>query len=510
MKIKPLPEEVIAKIAAGEVVERPASVIKELIENSLDAKASFIQIEVENGGKRYISVKDDGEGIEKDDIINAVKKHHTSKIRTLEDLYQALTFGFRGEALYSISSVSKFRITSRTKSQLTASQLYIEGGKVISLTEAGAPIGTNIEVIDLFYNLPARQKFLKSENTENFHNVAVFLSYALSNPSVYFKFISNKNTVYNLYPSTIEERLKQVFNKDFSKIEYEGFAGKVKGYISFQKNRLNFIYVNNRPVKNQLISKVLKEFLGEAGFVIFLEIPPYTYDINAHPSKTYIKFQNENFIINLVKSALDNSLSKKQTLSYQLSQPVASYIVDSKFEVLGVVEDTFIVLYWKGDIYFVDAHVAGERVMYEIFLRKLTNRQFYPSDVLSSPLSLDISAKEKERFYTIKQLLEYTGYRFIVKDKLYITAIPQGMDTGKAILAIKELLLMDLKNPQEEVSSKISCRISFMAGDKIQYQEAIKLLEEWIKTDNPHLCPHGRPIYYKISLDQIKQFVGRK
>lgn len=150
MKIKPLPEEVIAKIAAGEVVERPASVIKELIENSLDAKASFIQIEVENGGKRYISVKDDGEGIEKDDIINAVKKHHTSKIRTLEDLYQALTFGFRGEALYSISSVSKFRITSRTKSQLTASQLYIEGGKVISLTEAGAPVGTNIEVIDLF------------------------------------------------------------------------------------------------------------------------------------------------------------------------------------------------------------------------------------------------------------------------------------------------------------------------------------------------------------------------
>lgn len=173
-------------------------------------------------------------------------------------------------------------------------------------------------------------------------------------------------------------------------------------------------------------------------------------------------------------------------------------------------EDTFIVLYWKGDIYFVDAHVAGERVMYEIFLRKIINRQFYPSDVLPSPLSLDISAKEKERFYTIKQLLEYTGYRFNVKDKLYITAIPQGMDTGKAILAIKELLLMDLKNPEEEVSSKISCRISFMAGDKIQYQEAIKLLEEWIKTDNPHLCPHGRPIYYKISLDQIKQFVGRK
>lgn len=510
MKIKPLPEEVVAKIAAGEVVERPASVIKELIENSLDAKASFIQLEVENGGKRYLSVVDDGEGIEKEDLINAVKKHHTSKIKGLEDLYQGLTFGFRGEALYSISSVSKFRLTSRTTSQLTANQLYIEGGNVVSLTEKGAPVGTKVEVMDLFYNLPARQKFLKSENTENLHNTAVFLSYAISNPSVHFKFLSNKNTVYNLYPSTMEDRLRHIFSQEFTKVEYEGFAGEVKGFVSFQKGRLNFLYVNNRPVKNHLITKMIKEFLGDSTYVIFLQIPPYTYDINAHPSKTYIKFQNDGFVINLIKSALENSLKKRQVVSYQLSQPVASYTVDSKFEVLGTVENTFIVAYWKGEVYFIDAHVAGERVMYEIFLRKIKGKQSYPYYLLPSVASLDLSQEEKERLKNILQTLEYTGYRFSIGDKVYLTAVPQGMDVSKAILAIKEILLQDLKNPEEEVASKVSCRISFMAGDRINYDEAVKLLEEWIKTDNPHLCPHGRPIYYKISVDQIRQFVGRK
>lgn len=510
MKIRPLPEEIVAKIAAGEVVERPASVIKELVENSLDAKASFVEVEVENGGKRYISVKDDGEGIEKEDLINAVKKHHTSKIKTLEDLYQAAMFGFRGEALYSISSVSKFKITSRPPNQLSGSSLYIEGGKIINLTEVGSSAGTKVEVLDLFYNLPPRQKFLKSENTENIHNITVFLSYAISNPSIHFKFTSNGSVVYNLYPSTVEERLKQIFNKEFTKIDYEGFAGKVKGYISFQKQRLNFLYVNGRPVKNQLITKILKEFLGESSFIIFLEIPPYTYDINAHPSKTYIKFQNENFVINLVKSSLETSLTKKQTVSYQLSQQVATYTVDTKFEILGVVEDTFIVAYWKGEIYFIDFHVAGERVMYEIFLKKIRDRQSYPYENLPSPAVLDVSKEETEKLKNIRQILEYTGYRFNIKDKVYITAIPQGMDTGKAMLALKELVMMDLKNPEKEIASKISCRISFMSGDKIQHDEAKKLLEEWIKTDNPHLCPHGRPIYYKISVDQIKQFVGRK
>lgn len=510
MKIKPLPEEIVAKIAAGEVVERPASVIKELIENSLDAKASFVQVEVENGGKRYISILDDGEGIEKEDLVNAVKKHHTSKIKTLEDLYQGLTFGFRGEALYSISSVSKFRLISRPKSQLTAGQVYVEGGKIVSLTDASFPTGTKVEVSDLFYNLPARQKFLKSENTENFHNISVFLSYAISNPSVHFKFVSNGKIVYNLYPSTVEERLKQLFNKEFITIQHEGFAGSVKGFVSFQKHRLNFIYVNGRPVKNQLISKVLKELLGEANFVVFLQIPPYTYDINAHPSKTYIKFQNESFIINLLKSAIESSFTKRQVTSYQLSQSVASYTTGNTFQILGFIENTFIVAYWKGEVYFIDAHVAGERVMYELFLKKINSRQFYPSEILSSPAVLDLSYEEKERLKKIRQLLEFTGYRFVFKDKVYISAVPQDIDVSKAILAIKELTQAELINPKEEVASKISCRISFMAGDKIEYEEAKKLLEEWIKTDNPHLCPHGRPIYYKISVDQIKQFVGRK
>ncbi|ACN98793.1 DNA mismatch repair protein MutL [Sulfurihydrogenibium azorense Az-Fu1] len=153
MKIRPLPDEVVNKIAAGEVVERPSSVLKELIENSLDTSASLIEVSIEKAGKRLISVFDNGEGIEKQDLINAVKRHYTSKIKALEDLYSIITYGFRGEALSSISSVSRLTITSRTKNDLHGSQLSLEGGKILSFSEVGCPVGTKVEVKDLFFNV---------------------------------------------------------------------------------------------------------------------------------------------------------------------------------------------------------------------------------------------------------------------------------------------------------------------------------------------------------------------
>ena len=186
MKIRQLPENVINKIAAGEVIERPANVLKELIENALDANANKIEIFIEKGGKRKIKVKDNGTGIEPEDIPNAVKRFSTSKISSEDDLFNLESYGFRGEALSSISSVSKFRLISRTINNPTGNEIYIEGGVIKSLKETGTNIGTTVEVKDIFFNLPARQKFLKSERTELIHILDVFSKYAFLHTDKYF------------------------------------------------------------------------------------------------------------------------------------------------------------------------------------------------------------------------------------------------------------------------------------------------------------------------------------
>lgn len=244
-------------------------------------------------------------------------------------------------------------------------------------------------------------------------------------------------------------------------------------FFSPQKHRVNYIFVNNRPVKSPLLYKVLKEFLGDSFYILFLEVPPYTYDINIHPLKLHIKFQNDKTVINLIKSALERSLQKTYTTSYLLSQQKSAYNTSSSFEIVGVIEETFILAYWNGEVYFIDFHVASERVMYETLKRCLEKGENYRFQNLVSPLEIDLSKKEeREILFSLIHYLSKVGYRFNVGDRVYITAVPFRMET--------------------------------------KLEEVKTLLEEWIKTDNPHLCPHGRPIYYKISMDIVRQAIGRK
>ena len=235
MKIKQLPPDVINKIAAGEVVERPASVLKELVENALDAQAKKIDIFIEKGGKRLIKVKDDGTGIEPEDIPLAVQRFTTSKISSIDDLFDLETYGFRGEALSSISAVSKFKLTSRTINNPTGSEIYIEGSKLQYFRETGSPIGTTVEVADLFFNVPARKKFLKSERTELVHILDVFAKFAFIHTDKHFSITVDNKLLYNFYPSTLKDRLKQIFGneieKDLIEIDYEGAIGTLKGYV---------------------------------------------------------------------------------------------------------------------------------------------------------------------------------------------------------------------------------------------------------------------------------------
>lgn len=521
MKIKPLSEEVINKIAAGEVVERPASVLKELIENSLDANASLVEIYIEKSGKRLISVIDNGEGIEKEDLINAVKRHYTSKIKNEEDLYNIMSYGFRGEALSSISAVSKLTIKSRTVNSLVGNQLTVEGGKLISLSEVGCPVGTKVDVKDLFFNLPAREKFLKSENTENLHNVSIFINYALSNPDKHFKLFIDSKEIYNLYPSSLKERIALIYGKEFLEklkyIEFENYLGKIYGFVILQpiKSKKSHLFINKRPVKNAFIHSLMKKKIGDSFFILFFELPPYFIDVNVHPSKQEVKFRKESIIADMIELALKESLNefKTYTISYQeLNQPKAIYqTTESKFEIVGQIEDTFIIAYSDSYVYFIDQHVANERVMYEILLNQLMQDKKIPSQRLLSPIKLSLTQNQEFIYKDIKDKLENIGFIIEYANNQYLLrAIPHNIDISKAVEVFYEILENYPDTSYEKIASSLSCRMSITAGDRLTLEKAKQLIQMWIKTENPNICPHGRPIYYKISIDEIKKAVGRK
>lgn len=313
-KITLLDQDLINKIAAGEVIERPSSAVKELIENSLDAGATSIAIEIGDGGKEYIKVKDNGQGMDQEDLKLCIKKHATSKIRTKDDLFKIGTLGFRGEALASMAAVAKVEITTKTKDTLGAVFAKIENGEILEIKETGAPEGTSIELYNLFYNVPARKNYLKDTQTELRHITSIVEKYALSNKDISFKLIHNNQTILNA-PSSEDPLAKiiAIFGKDFARelipinINYEDkdYPRKIQGYIgkpSINRSDKSYIttFVNNRYVKNNLIIdsvyNAYDTMLNTQRYpvaILNFTLPLEKIDVNVHPSKTIIKLQEE-------------------------------------------------------------------------------------------------------------------------------------------------------------------------------------------------------------------------
>ncbi|WP_335993447.1 DNA mismatch repair endonuclease MutL [Fusobacterium polymorphum] len=312
-RIRILDESVSNAIAAGEVVENPTSMIKELIENSLDAGSKEIKLEVWNGGLD-ISINDSGCGMSKEDLLLSIERHATSKIFTKEDLFNIRTYGFRGEALSSIASVSKMILSSRTEDMQNGTQMNVLGGKVTNLKDIQRNIGTQIEIKDLFYNTPARKKFLRKENTEYLNIRDIFLREALANPSV--KFILNIEGKESIKTSGngIENAILEIFGKNYLK----NFSKFSLGYLGnanlFKANRDSiFVFINGRSVKSKIVEEAViaayhtKLMKGKYPTVlIFLEVEPSEIDVNVHPSKKVVKFANQNAIFDLVKGEIEN------------------------------------------------------------------------------------------------------------------------------------------------------------------------------------------------------------
>ncbi|MEP7272640.1 MAG: DNA mismatch repair endonuclease MutL [Acidobacteriota bacterium] len=326
-KIRVLSDNLANKIAAGEVVERPASIVKELIENSIDAGASRIEVAIETGGRRLIRISDDGEGMMRDDAILAFERHATSKIKSAEDLEAIVTLGFRGEALASIASVAKVRLRTQTAEDLVGTEIDIVGGRLFNVRDTPFSRGTEFEVRDIFFNVPARRKFLKSEATESYHVANLVTNYALANHQLSFTLTNNGRESINVSPAAnLRERAYQLFGDEFigDLIEVAGQSDemRVSGFVSspsaVRTTRDNqYFFVNRRYVRDRLIARALSEgyraMVPSGTFpsaLLFVELPPHDIDVNVHPAKTEIRFVRSAIVHDLVRDSIRAAISK--------------------------------------------------------------------------------------------------------------------------------------------------------------------------------------------------------
>lgn len=337
-KIRVLPDSLANKIAAGEVVERPASIVKELIENSIDAGAKSIEIAVESGGRRLIRISDNGEGMSRDDAILAFERHATSKLKTAEDLEAIVTLGFRGEALASIASVAKVRLRTQTATDIVGSEIEISGGRMLNVRDVAFTPGAEFEIRELFFNVPARRKFLKSEATESFHIANLVTHYALANPNLSFRLTNNNRESIRTTPAAdLRERAYQLFGGEFiaSLIEVGGEAGemRVRGFVSSPSatrttKDSQYFFINGRYVRDKVVSRALIEAyraMIPAGVypsaMLFVEMPPHEVDVNVHPAKTEVRFVRSTIVHDLIRDAVRSAIGSSKAAVKLFAKP---------------------------------------------------------------------------------------------------------------------------------------------------------------------------------------------
>ncbi len=349
-KIRVLADHVANQIAAGEVVERPASVAKELVENSIDAGATRITIEIESGGRRLLKVSDDGEGMVRDDAVLAFERHATSKIRETDDLAAIGTLGFRGEALASIASVARIELTTCVEGASAATRVTIDGGRMRDVKDAAHPRGTTIAVRDLFFNIPARRKFLRAEATETYHLTNLVTHYALAHPEIAFSFVNNGREVVRAAPAKdLRERAYQIFGAEFLENLLEVNGGdpnlaRVTGYVSAPRDRRTsrdsqYLFVNRRFVRDRMIGRALSEgyrsILPHGVYpaaLLFIETPLEEVDVNVHPAKTEVRFRRQAAVADVVREGVRAALAnagyarpeEREALGFEMPERIVS------------------------------------------------------------------------------------------------------------------------------------------------------------------------------------------
>lgn len=612
-QIQVLDKHTAELIAAGEVVERPASVVKELVENAIDAGASVITVEIKNGGVSYIGITDNGCGFVREDVPTAFLRHATSKIRREEDLDSIATLGFRGEALASVAAVARVELITRTEDELSGTRYVIEGGEEVEIGDVGCPRGSTICVRDLFYNVPARMKFLKKDVGEANAVAGVVDRLALSHPEISFRFIrEGRDELLTPGSGDLFACISAVLGRDFAKtltaVDYTLGGVHVHGYIcrpeGARANRtMQHFFVNGRYVKTRTamaaIEQAYKGSIMSGKFpacVLGIDMPPETVDANVHPAKIEVRFVNEKPVFDAVyhgaRSALEGDSAPRQVtlpaspvvqpenklyttptpareIARRVTQttspvatpapvsPPAAKVVrpapapDSRprmvrdatsvmdifrteptsrptvpeqqtlpdpqpepLKLLGEALRTYVIVEWRGSVYFIDKHAAHERILYN----QIKENAVQDAQFLLAPLSVPCSREEYDVLTQAHDLLVKAGFE--VEDfgdsTLLVRAVPMVLDGADIAETLREIAGGLLSGRREITTERldwiyhsVACRAAVKAGDVGTPKELQQLAERVLYNDDIRTCPHGRPVCFEITAKEIEKQFGR-
>ena len=584
--IKLLPDSVANQIAAGEVVQRPSSVVKELLENSIDSGAKTIKLIIKDAGKTLIQVIDDGVGMNKEDLRKCFFRHTTSKIRNSIDLFSLKTMGFRGEALSSIASVSHMSIVSNQDSSNSLGfEIKLNGGEEKSIIEVVSSKGTSISVKNLFFNIPARRNFLKSDNVELKHIIDEFHRVALINYDVNFIFTNNNNEIFNLSKSIFKERIIRIFGKSSKQklipINEETEIAKISGFVfkpefSRKTRSTQFFFVNNRFIRNSHLNHAVKtayEGLIQdnlyPSYFLRIKVPLNSIDVNIHPNKTEIKFDNDQSIYAILKSSIkhslgqfnitptidfDNNINLNTPYSYknkEVSIPKVDYNqafnpfenltkpvlvktkdfdlknldesnnqdqINNELELLKTnsfpafqLKSKYIITKTSSGIIIIDQKRAHQRILYENFLKELSNK-VNPIQTLLFPIKLDFNSEEIRMLKLIEAPLIHLGFKFnsFGEEVIEISGIHPFLNQSHIFELFQEFLRNkdygqdNATHTLNDLIAKLLSKYSSISSNEtinVKLQES--LVNDLFACKDPNVSPFGKLIFKLISLEEI-------
>jgi DNA mismatch repair protein MutL len=573
--IRILPEKVASQIAAGEVIERPASVVRELLDNSVDAGSDRIMLKIESGGKGLIRVSDNGVGMSRDDLLLCMERHATSKINSLPDLFSIKTLGFRGEALPSVCSISRIEITSRPPDQVIGYKLKVAGGKLKSIDETGSPPGTIVEVKDLFFNTPARRKFLRAVRTETDHIIDTLSRIALPFTGIHFSLDDAGKSMLNL-PSSENElnRLSTLMGRNVaeSMIDAHQETGEltIKAYLAppeFSRSRGDrlYIYVNQRSIRDRLITRAVMEGYGQRLMkgrypqaVIFLEIDPSVVDVNVHPTKQEVRFHESRLVYQAIISTIERALGERfhsflhegfdsnflksdDTKDMENSRMVVAepttaysgiedggaveteirfhqeYLVREGPQIIGQLNDTYLLCQTRDGLLIVDQHAAHERIVYETLKNSYHASQIERQSFLI-PHELEVSLKEGRMLETKLgqlarlglELEHFGGSTFLLRSVPSILVDVQWKNFLLDLIPVlEEETPLTNDRAMDKLLTVMACHGAIRAGKRMSREEMNLLLNQLEKMDLPTHCPHGRPIFRKFTQYELEKMFKR-
>jgi DNA mismatch repair protein MutL len=570
-RIRRLPDHLVNKIAAGEVVERPASVVKELVENALDALSTQVTVDLRDAGRALVRVTDDGVGMSSDEVDLALLRHATSKLATDEDLDAIVTLGFRGEALPAICAVARFSVLSCPRGSDTGTLVRGEGGAVAEKLLVPAPAGTTVEAQDLFFNTPARLKFLKSAPSEMAAALRLLEATALAHLEVHFRVSHNarpalsaprartlRDRVGALWGFERAGKLLDVLRKD-GPLAVSGLIAPPQ--LARGSRDEIVLIVNGRPVRDTQLTQTLIEayrpLLARDQFpvaVLHLELPPQEVDVNVHPTKAWVRFRSPRQVQEILFRSVQDALRSRNVVQGQrglavaddpasgdatgemaaalpqaadtrspagqtllFHEPPAHFSTVGFGAVIGQLQDTFIVSASEEEIFFLDQHVAHERVLFERLLEELGAGPLASQELLF-PQPLELGAGQAELVREWAPTLESLGFRLEgwSGSTVVLRAVPvllKGQEPQRLI----ESLVEDVNRPRKgepvpllhRALSFVACHAAIKAHAPLQREEMARLLADLATTQTPYFCPHGRPIVSRLSLRDIKRELGR-